>query len=237
VICRPAALTSCALLSARQAVVDAALEFAGVTPADVFYDIGCNDGASRHLAPLRRRRDALTCRLRMRSPLLRAGRVCVAAARRGARCVGLELDATACGRATAAVDAGAPRHALPPKACVSPPHAPSPPPAGVTQLVRIVHGNALEADLSDATVVFLYLLPKGNARIAAKLAAELRPGARIVTHMFRLPAEEWEARLLGTQAVGSCRPGGVDTSAFTKLYIYAAPGAGGAQPAAASNGT
>ena len=41
----------------------------------------------------------------------RAGRVCVAAAQRGARCVGVELDETACGRATAAVEAGASRHA------------------------------------------------------------------------------------------------------------------------------
>ena len=91
-------------------------------------------------------------------------------------------------------------------------------------LVQIVHGNALEADVSSATVVFLYLLPKGNARVAAKLAAQLRPGARIVTHMFRMPPAEWEARLVGTKAVGSCRPGGVDTSQFTKLYLYAAPG-------------
>ena len=90
--------------------------------------------------------------------------------------------------------------------------------------MHIVHGNALEADVSSATVVFLYLLPKGNARVAAKLAAELRPGTRIVTHMFRMPPAEWESRLVGTRAVGACRPGGVDTSQFTKLYIYAAPG-------------
>ena len=96
-------------------------------------------------------------------------------------------------------------------------------------LVRIVHGNALDADLRDATVVFLYLLPKGNARVAAKLAAELRPGARIVCHMFRMPAEEWEPRLGGTRSVGACRPGGVDTSAFTKLFLYAAPGPGAAR--------
>jgi hypothetical protein len=70
----------------------------------------------------------------------------------------------------------------------------------VGPLVQIVHGNALEADVSSATVVFLYLLPKGNARVAAKLAAQLRPGARVLTHMFRMPPAEWEARLVATRA-------------------------------------
>jgi hypothetical protein len=107
--------------------------------------------------------------------------------------------------------------------------------------VSIVHANALGVPLHDATVVFLYLLPQGNARLADKLVAELSPNARLVTHMFRMPPAEWEARLAGTRAVGACRPGGVDTSAFTKLYLYRlaapAPGEGaqgGAEAAAAA---
>ena len=104
--------------------------------------------------------------------------------------------------------------------------------------VRIVHGNALDASLSDATVVFLYLLPAGNARLAAKLEAELPRGARVVTHMFRMPPA-WEARAAGVRAVGACRPGGVDTSAFTKLYLYdmrdaEEAGSGGGSAAAAA---
>ena len=55
--------------------------------------------------------------------------------------------------------------------------------------------------------------------VAAKLLAELRPGSRVVTHMFRMPAE-WEGRLQGTHSVGQCRPGGVDTSAFTRCFLY-----------------
>ena len=123
--------------------------------------------------------------------------MCVAAARtRRARCVGIELREAAALGAAAAVQA-----------------------AGVSSLATVVHGNALELDLSSATVVFLYLLPRGNARIAAKLLAELRPGTRVVCHMFRMHAE-WEARLRDTHAVQSCRAGGVDTSAFTKLFLY-----------------
>ncbi len=57
--------------------------------------------------------------------------------------------------------------------------------AGVCDRVTVVHGNALGVCLRDATVVFLYLLPRGNARLAAKLTAELTPGTRVLTHMFR----------------------------------------------------
>ncbi len=94
--------------------------------------------------------------------------------------------------------------------------------------------NALAASLADppASVVFLYLLPAGNARLADKLLAELAPGTRVVTHMFRMPSG-WEARLARATAVGACRPGGVDTSAFTKLFLYVI-GAEGASGAAAA---
>jgi hypothetical protein len=100
--------------------------------------------------------------------------------------------------------------------------------------VSIVHANALSVPLHAATVVFLYLLPQGNARLADKLEAELRPDARLVTHMFRMPPA-WAARLADTCAVGSCRRGGVDTSAFTKLYLYR-PGAPCAVPGAENGG-
>ena len=40
------------------------------------------------------------------------------------------------------------------------------------------------ADLSDATVVTLYLSPEINLRLRPKLLRELRPGARIVSHVF-----------------------------------------------------
>ena len=83
----------------------------------------------------------------------------------------------------------------------------------------MLHADALSVSWAEATVVFLYLLPAGNARVAAKLLAELRPGSRVVTHMFRMP-KEWESRLKGMHSVGSCRPGGVDTSAFTKCFLY-----------------
>ena len=43
---------------------------------------------------------------------------------------------------------------------------------------------AMEA-IHDATVVFVYLLPAGNEKIARKLMRELAPGATTATHPLR----------------------------------------------------
>jgi peptidoglycan/xylan/chitin deacetylase (PgdA/CDA1 family)/predicted O-methyltransferase YrrM len=56
----------------------------------------------------------------------------------------------------------------------------------VTDQVTFIEGDLFEADLSDATVVTLYLSPTINRRLLPKLRRELRPGTRIVSHQFRL---------------------------------------------------
>lgn len=48
----------------------------------------------------------------------------------------------------------------------------------------IVMGDAMKADLSEADIVFLYLLTPSNEKLKAKLLAELPAGARIVSHAF-----------------------------------------------------
>ena len=48
--------------------------------------------------------------------------------------------------------------------------------AGVTQLVRFVHG--------DIFVVMLYLLPELNLRLRPRLLTELAPGTRVVSHNY-----------------------------------------------------
>jgi SAM-dependent methyltransferase len=58
--------------------------------------------------------------------------------------------------------------------------------------VRFITGDLFEADLSEATVVTLFLFPKVNARLVPKLRRELRPGSRIVAHHFDL-GPEWPA--------------------------------------------
>jgi methyltransferase family protein len=57
--------------------------------------------------------------------------------------------------------------------------------AGVSELAKFVEGDIFEANIADATVVTLYLLPAVNMRLRPKLL-ELRPGTRIVSHNYDL---------------------------------------------------
>jgi len=56
--------------------------------------------------------------------------------------------------------------------------------AGVETLVRFEAGDIFDADIRDATVVALYLLPDLNLRLRPKLLKELKPGTRVVSHAF-----------------------------------------------------
>jgi len=56
--------------------------------------------------------------------------------------------------------------------------------AGVEGLARFEVGDIFDADLRGATVVALYLLPDLNFRLRPKLAKELKPGTRVLSHAF-----------------------------------------------------
>jgi len=58
---------------------------------------------------------------------------------------------------------------------------------GLQGRARVLWGNLYHFDLRDADVVLLYLLQRTNARLWAKLADELKPGARVVSYTFTLP--------------------------------------------------
>jgi len=94
------------------------------------------------------------------------GRIVIEAARKyGARGVGIELDPDLNKRAM--------KNALK---------------SGVSDKVSFVRADFFKTDLSEATVVTLFLSPNINARLPAKLQRELKPGARIVSHRFPMPA-------------------------------------------------
>ncbi|GAA4424373.1 hypothetical protein GCM10023188_04130 [Pontibacter saemangeumensis] len=59
----------------------------------------------------------------------------------------------------------------------------------VTDKVRFVEGNLFDVDLSEATVVTLYLLPSVNLKLRPKLL-QLKPGTRIVSHAFDM--DDWK---------------------------------------------
>ena len=58
--------------------------------------------------------------------------------------------------------------------------------AGVERLVTFRVEDALTTDVSEATVVTLYLFGAGNLKLRPRLTAQLKPGARIVSHNFML---------------------------------------------------
>jgi SAM-dependent methyltransferase len=96
------------------------------------------------------------------------GRIVIAAAKKyGARGVGIDLDPARIREARANAKE-----------------------AGVENLVTFKVADLFETDLTEATVVTLYLLPSLNRRLMPKLFAELKPGARVVSHDFDM-GRDW----------------------------------------------
>lgn len=56
--------------------------------------------------------------------------------------------------------------------------------AGVEKRVRFEQNDVFEADIHEATVVTLFLLPELNLRLLPKLLRDLKPGTRIVSNTF-----------------------------------------------------
>ena len=106
------------------------------------------------------------------------GRIVITAARKyGARGVGVEIDERLVQKARENAAA-----------------------AGVSDRVRFVSGNLFASDISEATVVTLYLLQSINERLRPKLVRELKPGTRIVSHVFNM-GPEWPPQK--TLAIGA----------------------------------
>lgn len=57
---------------------------------------------------------------------------------------------------------------------------------GLTDQVKIIHGNALKTDLRPADVVTLYLLTSSNEKLKPVLVQYLKPTARVVSHDFEI---------------------------------------------------
>ena len=70
--------------------------------------------------------------------------------------------------------------------------------ARVAERARFLLRDIFEADISEATVVTLYLSPDLNLRLRPTLLAQLKPGSRIVSHDF--PIGDWPpARVVNFQ--------------------------------------
>jgi SAM-dependent methyltransferase len=62
--------------------------------------------------------------------------------------------------------------------------------AGVTNKVSFIKGDLFEADLTKATVLTMFLLPRINVQLRPKIL-DLKPGTRVVSNSFTM--EDWEA--------------------------------------------
>jgi precorrin-6B methylase 2 len=60
----------------------------------------------------------------------------------------------------------------------------------VTDKVKFLNQDLFEANISDASVVTLYLLPSINLKLRPKLWKDLKPGTRVVSHSFDMG--DWE---------------------------------------------
>jgi len=66
--------------------------------------------------------------------------------------------------------------------------------------VRIVNDDFFSVDLRDADVVTLYLTTSGNERLRPKLEQELKKGARVVSHDFKVG--NWKPSVVYSELLG-----------------------------------
>ena len=90
--------------------------------------------------------------------------------------------------------------------------------AGVADRARFAVQDALRTDLSEASVVTIYLLPWLLERLETRLLYELRPGARIVTHAF--PLGSWPADRIETVRLTRPHEGQGDSS---RILLHVVP--------------
>ncbi len=57
---------------------------------------------------------------------------------------------------------------------------------GLSHKIVFERENFFDVDISSATVVFMYLIPKTLARLKPKLIKELKPGTRVVSFAYKM---------------------------------------------------
>lgn len=58
--------------------------------------------------------------------------------------------------------------------------------AGLSDKIKIKRDNFFAIDISEASVIFMYLIPKTLIKLRPKLLKELKPGTRVVTFVYRM---------------------------------------------------
>ena len=58
---------------------------------------------------------------------------------------------------------------------------------GLSEQAQVIEGDLLQADLTGADVVTIYLATEMNSQLRPRLEKYLKPGARVVSHDFPVP--------------------------------------------------
>jgi hypothetical protein len=91
--------------------------------------------------------------------------------------------------------------------------------AGVADKVRFERRDLFGTSLADATVVTLYLLPGIVTKLVPKILAEMKPGARVVSHDY--PLAPWTPdRFVQFEAP---EKEAISGTTRTVLYLYTVP--------------
>ena len=134
-------------------VIAVMLEAAKVGPNALVYDLGCGEGE-----------------------------ILIAAAKRGARGVGIDLDPERIKNAKINAEK-----------------------AGVADKITFIEQDLFKTDIKPATVVTLYLLPELNQRLMPTLMRDLKPGTPVVSHDFDMgdwkPEQSHEVQVRRTHRV------------------------------------
>jgi len=91
--------------------------------------------------------------------------------------------------------------------------------AGVADRVRFDEKDLFTADVREASVVTVYLLPSAMERLERKLAAELQPGTRVVVEDYPFPTWRPE-KTLDVETIDKLKISG---QTLTQLFLYRVP--------------
>ena len=90
--------------------------------------------------------------------------------------------------------------------------------AGVADRAKFYLRDMFKTDIREASVVTVYLLPRGMNKLRSKLLAELKPGTRVVAHDYQFQA--WPVDRIMSLDVPEKNDMG---RRHTALYLYIVP--------------
>jgi len=67
--------------------------------------------------------------------------------------------------------------------------------AGLTDKILVLRENFFNVDLSEANVLFIYLVPNALKRLTPKFLKELKPGTMLISYKYKIPVDLYKGKL------------------------------------------